>query len=95
MGAQPTAISWKRGNSYGEPHPENGTLGLEGFLFTVDSNHGTWTRFAGYATAEEFDWLAERFGTPTLADCSDPTPYCSYGHRTKASCDCGPIAENE
>ncbi len=29
-----------------------------------------------------------------LAD-YDPTPYCSYGHKTKASCDCGPIAENE
>lgn len=25
----------------------------------------------------------------------DPTPYCSYGHKTKAQCDCGPIAENE
>lgn len=25
----------------------------------------------------------------------DPTPYCSYGHATKAQCDCGPIAENE
>lgn len=25
----------------------------------------------------------------------DPTPYCSYGHRTQAQCDCGPIADNE
>jgi hypothetical protein len=25
----------------------------------------------------------------------DPSPYCSYGHMTKAQCDCGPIAENE
>lgn len=25
----------------------------------------------------------------------DPSPYCSYGHRTQASCDCGPIASNE
>lgn len=25
----------------------------------------------------------------------DPTPYCSYGHRAKVQCDCGPIAENE
>lgn len=25
----------------------------------------------------------------------DGAPYCSYGHKTKASCDCGPIAENE
>lgn len=24
----------------------------------------------------------------------DPTPWCSYGHRTEASCDCGDIAEN-
>lgn len=25
----------------------------------------------------------------------DPTPYCSYGHPSEASCDCEPIAENE
>lgn len=25
----------------------------------------------------------------------DPTPWCSYGHRTEADCDCGPIADNE
>lgn len=25
----------------------------------------------------------------------DGAPYCSYGHKTKASCDCGPIADNE
>jgi hypothetical protein len=25
----------------------------------------------------------------------DPTPWCSYGHRTRAQCDCGPIADNE
>ena len=25
----------------------------------------------------------------------DPAPYCSYGHATKAQCDCGPIADNE
>ena len=25
----------------------------------------------------------------------DPTPYCSYGHRTKVECDCGPLAEND
>lgn len=29
-----------------------------------------------------------------LADDYDPTPWCSYGHRTQASCDCGDIAEN-
>lgn len=28
-------------------------------------------------------------------DLNDPTPWCSYGHMTKASCDCGPIADNE
>lgn len=26
---------------------------------------------------------------------SDPAPYCSYGHRTKEQCDCGPIADND
>lgn len=30
-----------------------------------------------------------------LLDNFDPAPYCSYGHRSKATCDCGPIAENE
>lgn len=25
----------------------------------------------------------------------DGAPYCSYGHKTKESCDCGPIADNE
>ena len=25
----------------------------------------------------------------------DPTPWCSYGHKTAKECDCGPIAENE
>jgi hypothetical protein len=25
----------------------------------------------------------------------DPTPWCSYGHRSKADCDCGPIADND
>jgi hypothetical protein len=29
-------------------------------------------------------------------DCQrDPAPYCSFGHRTKAQCDCGDIADNE
>jgi hypothetical protein len=25
----------------------------------------------------------------------DPAPYCSFGHKTKAQCDCGDIADNE
>lgn len=25
----------------------------------------------------------------------DPTPWCSYGHKTQKECDCGPIAEND
>lgn len=25
----------------------------------------------------------------------DGAPYCSYGHKNAAQCDCGPIAENE
>jgi len=32
---------------------------------------------------------------PDAFEDADPTPYCSYGHKTKASCDCGPIASNE
>jgi hypothetical protein len=31
---------------------------------------------------------------PLVKD-DDGAPYCSAGHRTKASCDCGPIASNE
>jgi len=31
----------------------------------------------------------------SMVDNYDPTPYCSYGHRTKAQCDCEPIADNE
>lgn len=35
-------------------------------------------------------------GTADVVDPNyDGAPYCSYGHRTKASCDCGPIADNE
>lgn len=30
-----------------------------------------------------------------VKDTYDPTPYCSAGHRTKAQCDCGQIADNE
>ena len=25
----------------------------------------------------------------------DGSPWCSYGHRTEADCDCGPIADND
>lgn len=25
----------------------------------------------------------------------DGAPYCSYGHKTKADCNCGPIAAND
>ncbi len=25
----------------------------------------------------------------------DPAPHCSYGHSSRAQCDCGPIASNE
>ena len=30
-----------------------------------------------------------------MRDNYDPTPYCSYGHKSAATCDCGPIADNE
>lgn len=25
----------------------------------------------------------------------DPSPFCSYGHKTAKDCDCAPIADNE
>lgn len=31
----------------------------------------------------------------TKGEDEDQTPWCSYGHKTKAECDCGPIAEND
>jgi len=30
-----------------------------------------------------------------INDNYDGAPYCSAGHKTKAACDCGPIADNE
>lgn len=33
--------------------------------------------------------------TPEAFEPEDPTPYCSSGHKDAASCDCGPIADNE
>ena len=42
----------------------------------------------------QFD-LAQEFRDECADDDRDPTPHCSYGHRTAAQCDCGDIAENE
>jgi hypothetical protein len=49
---------------------------------------------AGALLAAEIDRLLRLAGTPDCAD-YDPTPWCSYGHKTEADCDCGPIADNE
>jgi hypothetical protein len=38
----------------------------------------------------ELNAFAYRYGF----EVEDPTPWCSYGHRTEADCDCGPIADN-
>jgi hypothetical protein len=37
----------------------------------------------------------ERFAAALRKPPDDDAPYCSYGHRTKESCDCEPIASNE
>lgn len=37
----------------------------------------------------------ERFAESLRKPPDDGAPYCSYGHKTKASCDCEPIADNE
>lgn len=48
-------------------------------------------------TARQQLWMAFAAGAQfTLRQVEpDGAPYCSYGHRTKAQCDCGPIAANE
>lgn len=43
-----------------------------------------------YKTREEADAAVAQFEAE-----DDPTPYCSYGHKSAAACDCGPIAANE
>ncbi len=48
----------------------------------------------------EIEHECEQYDEPCDSRCPanpeyDPTPYCSYGHRSKAQCDCLPIAENE
>lgn len=41
--------------------------------------------------------MCDRVDKDELAEpaVEDPTPWCSYGHKTESACDCGPIAENE
>lgn len=48
--------------------------------------------FNDYCRAMD-EWTASAWRA--LDDELDPSPYCSYGHKTQASCDCGPIASNE
>lgn len=38
---------------------------------------------------DPYSWLAQQ------GQCVDGAPYCSYGHKTKADCNCPPIADNE
>ena len=70
-------------------------------------NEGRIRRFADKDEAQELaDELSDRYnGNPhrhadfkywVVADPDyDPSPWCSYGHRTEADCDCGPIADND
>lgn len=44
---------------------------------------------------EAANQVAELGDRLIFGDEDDPSPWCSYGHKTEASCDCGPIAENE
>lgn len=58
--------------------------------FRRGSTNGRVTDTRSKALAQaELDFLR------SLLPESDPAPYCSYGHATKALCDCGPIAGNE
>jgi hypothetical protein len=59
---------FRPGRSYGEPHPGNSTDPMKGFYFIVDTGPVSLGHVAGYVSPEEFDWLAERIGTPKLAE---------------------------
>lgn len=53
---------------YGEAHECNGSVDMpDGFYFSVDAPDMI-GRISGYVTPEQFNWLAERIGTPKL-DC--------------------------
>lgn len=67
----------------------------------LDSPYEAWMQgtgpLRGFVTDERTKALAQAeldFLRSLLPE-SDPARYCSYGHKTKAQCDCGPIAENE
>lgn len=55
---------------HGDPHPANDRHPDEqAFYFCIDSREAVKLgHLAGFVTAEEFDWLAERIGVPKLAE---------------------------
>jgi hypothetical protein len=66
----------------------------ESFLESDPDNAHISTWKSAGRLAAKFKEVAEEFIKHEI-DNYDPTPYCSYGHRSAASCDCGPIASNE
>jgi hypothetical protein len=57
---------------HGDPHQSNGKSDKpeeQGFYFCIDSHDRVALgHLAGYLTAKEFDYIAERIGVPTLAE---------------------------
>jgi hypothetical protein len=53
---------------YGEPYDGNGDPeGVDGFYFTIEgANEDVGGSLSGYLSREQFNWLAERIGTPVL-----------------------------
>jgi hypothetical protein len=55
---------------YGTPHPDNGKPdnGGDAWYFFVRGPVDVGGRLSGYVTREQFNWLAERIGTPKLPE---------------------------
>lgn len=56
--------------TYGEPHVGNGIEDFEAFYFNVRMP-GSIGSLGGYVTREQFNWLAQRLGTPSLDASTD------------------------
>lgn len=58
----------KPARNYGIGHPDNGTDLEDGFYFVVEGPRYVGGRLGGYLNREQFNWLAEKIGTPKLKD---------------------------
>lgn len=56
-------------------------------------NRGSLSKVEIYEREQTVDCIKR--GLNLLGIDYDPSPWCSYGHKTEKECDCGPIAEND